>query len=227
MSDGTRGTPVMAETSMKAFVLIAVLLMAAALGAKDAWAVLGEEPREGETLTQYLTPENLPVVFPGASNVGEVSGTPPAAPVFKDDALVGYLFSTWDVTRSKGFSNRPLISLVGVDLKGRITGVRLVYHSEPIAILGLKDDALHKFTENYRGHDITGGVDIVSELSSSVLGTGSFSQRSAPGGGTAVRVDAVSRATTTSVLMSDDGSGTHSPAITGVRLLPLSLWSNW
>src|SRR4029078_1739971 len=47
------------------------------------------------------------------------------------------------------------------------------------------------------------GVDIVSELSSSVLGPGSFSQRLAPGTSQAVKIDAVSRATTSSVLMSD------------------------
>ena len=67
------------------------------------------------------------------------------------------------------------------DRIGRIVGVRLVHHTEPIAILGLKDDALHEFTQHYIGHDITTGVDIVSELSSSVLGAGSFSQRSFPG----------------------------------------------
>src|SRR4029078_6575487 len=47
------------------------------------------------------------------------------------------------------------------------------------------------------------GVDIVSELSSSVLGPGSFSQRLAPGTSQAIKIDAVSRPTTSSVLMSE------------------------
>ena len=116
---------------------------------------------------------------------------------------MGYVFSTWDVTQSKGFSNRALILLVGIDLTGRITAARLVHHTEPIGILGIKDDLFHRFVENYKGHNLNDGVDIVSELSSSVLGPGSFSQRSAPGTSDAVKIDAVSRATTSSVLMSD------------------------
>jgi transcriptional regulator of nitric oxide reductase len=178
-----------------------VLALAASLGASSARA-LGEAPRDGETVSQYLTPGILEAIFPGADRLGEVSGSPPAAQVFRGGELLGYLFSTWDVTQSKGFSNRPLILLVGVDLSGRITAARLVHHTEPIAILGLKDEQLHAFVQNYRGHDLNAGVDVVSELSSSVLGQQRFSQRSAPSGN-AVKVDAVSRATTSSVLISD------------------------
>ena len=179
-----------------------VVAIAAALGASNAWG-LGDEPRPGETVTQYLTPQILEALFPGADKVGEVGGTPPAASVSKGGHQLGYLFSTWDVTQSKGFSNRPLILLVGVDLTGHVTAVRLVHHTEPIGILGIKDELFHRFVDNYKGHDLNEGVDIVSELSSSVLGPGSFSQRSAPGSSAAVKVDAVSRATTSSVLMSD------------------------
>jgi NosR/NirI family transcriptional regulator, nitrous oxide reductase regulator len=193
----------MARQWRKAIVLLALIACLAAAPALPAAAALGEEPRPGETVTQYLTPEILSVVFPGADRIGPVEGTPPAAAVYRNGEIAGYIFSTWDVTQSKGFSNRAIVLLVGLDLKGRIVGVRLVHHTEPIAILGLKDDALHAFTQHYIGHDATIGVDIVSELSSSVLGTGGFSQRSFPGAEAAAKVDAVSRATTSSVLMSD------------------------
>jgi len=179
-----------------------LLAIATGLCAPSAWA-LGEEPKSGETITQYLTPAILEDIFPGADKVGEVMGTPPAAAIFKGDRQLGYLFSTWDVVQSKGFSSRPLILLVGIDLTGHVTAARLVHHTEPIGILGIKDELFHRFVENYKGHDLNEGVDIVSELSSSVLGPGSFSQRSAPASSAAVKVDAVSRATTSSVLMSD------------------------
>jgi NosR/NirI family nitrous oxide reductase transcriptional regulator len=192
----------MAGQSTKSTLWRVVVAIAAALGASNAWG-LGDEPRPGETVTQYLTPEILQALFPGADKVGEVSGTPPAASVSKGGHQLGYLFSTWDVTQSKGFSNRALILLVGVDPTGHITAARLVHHTEPIGILGIKDELFHRFVDNYKGHDLNEGVDIVSELSSSVLGPGSFSQRSAPGSSAAVKVDAVSRATTSSVLMSD------------------------
>jgi NosR/NirI family nitrous oxide reductase transcriptional regulator len=188
--------------SIKPVLLGVMLLLAPGAGGRNALA-LGDEPRAGETVGQYLTPDLLPLVFPGADKIGDVAGTPPAAPVYGNGRQIGYVFSTWDVTQSKGFSNRPLILLVGIDLTGHIAGVRLVHHTEPIAILGLKDEELHRFTTGYAGHDLNQGVDIVSEMSSSVLGPGSFSQRSAPGATTSAKLDAVSRATTSSVLMSD------------------------
>jgi NosR/NirI family nitrous oxide reductase transcriptional regulator len=107
------------------------------------------------------------------------------------------------VTQSKGFSNRPLVLLVGINLAGRVTGVQLVHHTEPIGILGLNDEEFFRFTEHFAGHDIKEGVDIVKQLTSSPLGPGSFSQRATPGPTALVKVDAVARATTSSVLMSD------------------------
>jgi NosR/NirI family nitrous oxide reductase transcriptional regulator len=191
----------MTGKSIKCAFWCLVLAFAAGFSA-SGWA-LGDEPRPGETVTQYLRPEILEAIFPGADKVGEVGGNPPAASVSNGDRQLGYLFSTWDVTQSKGFSNRPLILLVGIDLTGHITAAQLVHHTEPIGILGINDQLFHRFVENYKGHDLNEGVDIVSELSSSVLGPGGFSQRSAPGTSAAVKVDAVSRATTSSVLMSD------------------------
>ena len=109
---------------------------------------MGEEPKTGgETVTQYLNPALLEIIFRGAERVGEVGGILPAAAVYKGDRRTGYLFSTWDVTQSKGFSDQPLVLLVGLDLEGRITGARVVHHIEPIAILGLYDGEFHRFTD--------------------------------------------------------------------------------
>jgi NosR/NirI family nitrous oxide reductase transcriptional regulator len=185
---------------------LAVLSMVIALGcllvARSAWA-LGDEPRAGETVTQYLTPDILQALFPAADKIGEVSDNPPSAPVYKAGRPAGYIFSTWDVTQSRGFSNRPIVLLVGLNLAGRITGAKLVHHTEPIAILGVPDEAFFHFTEQFAGYDIKNGVDVVKELSASPLGRGRFSQRTMPGEASSVRVDAVGRATNTSVLISD------------------------
>jgi NosR/NirI family transcriptional regulator, nitrous oxide reductase regulator len=179
------------------------VLLAGSLGSTCARA-MGDEPATGgETVTQYLTPAILEMIFPGAEKAGEVGGVPPSAALYKGGRQVGYLFSTWDVTQSKGFSDQPLVLLVGLDLGGRITGARIVHHSEPIAILGLHDDEFQRFAENYKGLDVRTGVDVVIKLSSSVLGQESFSQRAAPGTTNSAKIDAVSRATTSSVLMSD------------------------
>jgi NosR/NirI family nitrous oxide reductase transcriptional regulator len=146
------------------------------------------------------------MIFPGSEKIGEIGGVPPSAAVYKSGRQVGYLFSTWDVTQSKGFSDRPLILLVGLDLGGRITGARLVHHSEPMAMLGVPDEEFQRFAENYKGLDVRTGVDVVVKLSSSAslaLGQENFSARGAPGTTDAARIDAISRATTSSLLMSD------------------------
>src|ERR1700726_67729 len=142
----------MAVKSIKAPLWRLVLVIAMGFTATLAWA-LGDEPRSGPTVTQYLTPEILQSIFPGADKVGEVEGTPPAVSISKGGRQLGYVFSTWDVTQSKGFSNRPLILLVGLDLGGRITGARLVHHSEPMAMLGVPDEEFQRFAENYKGLD--------------------------------------------------------------------------
>src|SRR5262249_33785619 len=106
----------------------------------------------------------------------------------------------------KGFSNRPLVPLVGLDLGGRITGARLVHHSEPMVHLGVSDEEFQRFAENYKGLDVRTGVDVVVKLSpaaAAALGRDSFSAGGTPGGTAAPRVDAISRATTSSLLISD------------------------
>lgn len=183
-------------------VLVLLVLWNCVWGGARAWA-LGDEPVMGETVSQYLTPAILQSIFPGADRIGEVGGTPPAAAVYKAGQPIGYIFSTWDVTRSRGFSNRPIVLLVGLGLAGGIAGAKLVHHTEPIGLLGLHDADFFHFTDQFTGYDIRNGVDVVKELTSSPLGQGSFSQRVMPGEVAAVKVDAVSRATTSSVLMSD------------------------
>ena len=191
---------------IKAVVLCFAVWLAGSLSGSCARA-MGDEPvAAGETVTEYLTPAILEMLFPGAENVGEVGGIPPSAAVYKGDREVGYLFSTWDVMQSKGFSNRPLVLLVALDLGGRITGARLVHHSEPMAHLGVSDEEFQRFAENYKGLDVRTGVDVVVKLSpaaAAALGQESFSAGGAPGRTDAPKVDAISRATTSSLLMSD------------------------
>ena len=136
---------------LKAVALGCAAFLAGSLGGPGARA-MGDEPVTGrDTVTQYLTPAILEMIFPRSEKVGEVDGVPPSAAVYKGARQVGYLFSTWDVTQSKGFSDRPLILLVGLDLGGRITGARLVHHSEPMAMLGVPDEEFQRFAETYKG----------------------------------------------------------------------------
>jgi NosR/NirI family transcriptional regulator, nitrous oxide reductase regulator len=178
-------------------VFVLALVLAGLLGAGTAWG-LGDKPRAGETVTQYLTPDILHSLFPGADRIGEVTGTPPAATVYQADRPVGYIFSTWDVTQSRGFADRPMVLLVGLGIEGRITGVKLVHHAEAIGILGLREEDFDHFPDQFIGYDIRNGVDVVREPPGQ-----DRSSRQATPGPAVVKVDAIAHATVSSVFMSD------------------------
>jgi transcriptional regulator of nitric oxide reductase len=83
-------------------------------------------------LRERLTPEVMAVVFPGgAQRLGPEEGSPPAIAVYQDDKVVAYLFSTLDIIAARGYSTTPFDVIGGVDLGGRITGAKVVFHNEP------------------------------------------------------------------------------------------------
>lgn len=133
-----------------------------------------------------LEPAALAELFPGADAVGVFEGEPPAAAVSVDGELAGYVFSTFEVIGSVGYSGKPLDVLVGLDLAGTITGARVREHHEPILIIGVADEDLHAFAARYVGIDIR---DVVA------IG------RAAPAD--AVSVDAISGASVSSIVMND------------------------
>jgi NosR/NirI family nitrous oxide reductase transcriptional regulator len=51
----------------------------------------------------------------------------------------------------KGYSGQPLITLVGLDAAGVITGARVIQHSEPILLVGIPEQAMHDFVAIYEG----------------------------------------------------------------------------
>src|SRR5258706_3841233 len=82
-------------------------------------------------LRERLTPEVMAVVYPGAERLGMEEGSPPAIAVFKGDKVVAYVFSTLDIIAAPGYSTTPFDVIAGVDLSGRITGAKVVFHNEP------------------------------------------------------------------------------------------------
>lgn len=101
--------------------------------------------------------------FPEANRFGSLEGEPRAAPVFRDRQLLGYAFVTNDVVRIPGYSGKPINTLVGFDLSGRITGVAIVHHEEPILAVGITEERLREFTEQYRGKSVFDRIAIGAE----------------------------------------------------------------
>ncbi|KAB2931499.1 MAG: 4Fe-4S binding protein [Rhodocyclaceae bacterium] len=90
-------------------------------------------------------------IFPEAEAYGGFEGTPPSVPVFKGGKVIGYLFLTDDVLRIPAYSGKPINTLVGIDTEGRIAGLAIVHHDEPILAVGITPDRLNRYVDQYAG----------------------------------------------------------------------------
>ena len=114
----------------------------------------------GTAAASALGEEVARAVFPGAEAVGLVTGDPPAAPVYRGGRLAGYVFRTDEVLPIPAYSGKPVAMAVGVDLAGRITGVRILHHEEPILAVGVTPKHLRRFVGQYVGLDVRQRVQI-------------------------------------------------------------------
>ncbi|WP_435100189.1 4Fe-4S binding protein [Arhodomonas sp. AD133] len=103
-------------------------------------------------------------VFPQSDRIGPLEGDPPAAAVYAGGERVGYVLLTDRVVDIPGYSGRPVSTLVGVDASGRIAGLHIVAHQEPILGAGVSEAELARFVAQYRDLDLgyrtqIGGVE--------------------------------------------------------------------
>jgi NosR/NirI family transcriptional regulator, nitrous oxide reductase regulator len=114
-------------------------------------------------LRERLTPEVMAVVFPGgAERLGPEEGSPPAIAVYQGDKVVAYLFSTLDIIAAPGYTTTPFDVIGGVDLGGRITGAKAVFHNEPyIAHDAGRQRLLDTFLAREAGRPLRGATNIL------------------------------------------------------------------
>jgi NosR/NirI family transcriptional regulator, nitrous oxide reductase regulator len=105
-------------------------------------------------------------VFPGATSFSERKGQPPYVEAYGGaDAngkpkLLGYVMLSTDITDTPAYSGKPVVTLIGMDTKGRFVGVKVLKHSEPILLLGIPEAALTKFTDQYLGKFVGDKIEI-------------------------------------------------------------------
>ncbi len=114
-------------------------------------------------LRERLTPEVMAVVYPpGAERLGPEEGSPPAIAVYQGDKVVAYVFSTLDIIAAPGYTSTPFDVIAGVDLDGRITGAKVVFHNEPYIIHDAqRQRLLDTFLARERGRPLRGGTNIL------------------------------------------------------------------
>jgi NosR/NirI family nitrous oxide reductase transcriptional regulator len=119
-------------------------------------------------------------VVPAASRFRPVEGARYVEALDDHDDVIGWVALSTDFVDVKAYSGKPLLTLVGLDPNGIITGARVIHHSEPILLVGIPEQALHDFVGFYAGK---------SALQRVVVGRASSPD--------AVSVDAISGATVT------------------------------
>ncbi len=98
--------------------------------------------------------------FPDATRVSELEGEPPSAEVYADATVIGYVYYTDDVIKIPAYSGKPIRTLVGFDVEGKIRGLRIVKHEEPILVIGISDQDLQAFIDQYRGKSVNDKIKI-------------------------------------------------------------------
>ncbi len=65
--------------------------------------------------------------------------------------LVGYVFLSTDIVNIPAYSGKPIVTLIGMDTQGMITGLQVLKHSEPILLVGIPESKLVDFVRQYIG----------------------------------------------------------------------------
>ena len=100
--------------------------------------------------------------------------------------VVGHVFLSTDVVDIPAYSGKPIVTLIGMDAAGVITGVRVLKHSEPILLAGIPESTLLKYIAQYIGKrgdaklEIgSGGLDAISGATVTVIAENQVISRSA------------------------------------------------
>ncbi len=103
-------------------------------------------------------------VLPGATVFSERKGRPPYVEGYAEEGgqrrLVGYVMLSTDITDTPAYSGKPVVTLIGMDARGRFTGTRILKHSEPILLLGIPESALVRFNDQYLGKFVGDNIEI-------------------------------------------------------------------
>ncbi len=111
--------------------------------------ITGEQLHAQAIQITDLTDAQLKEVLPRAESFREVPNQPYQEGVDVDGKVAGWVVLSTDVVSIKGYSGKPLVTLVGLDPAGVISGAKIIHHSEPIILLGIPEKKLADFVNFY------------------------------------------------------------------------------
>ena len=142
------------------FRIIAALLAALAWAGPAAASVPGQS-YDAPLPAQLASDPNLCAwvpcqdVMPGADSFSPRMGRPAYVEAYRTAAgqrtRIGYVFLSTDIVDIPGYSGKPIVTLIGMNMRGLITDVKVLRHSEPILLLGIPESSLTRFIHQYVG----------------------------------------------------------------------------
>lgn len=113
--------------------------------------------------------------FAAADRLEPASDDPPAYAVYGSDELLGYVFQTIAVAPIPAYSGKPVNLLVGLDREGRIVAARVLWHDEPILLVGIPEQKLQDFAAAHVGMHVSERVKIGARPDEDVKGVDAIS----------------------------------------------------
>lgn len=118
--------------------------------------------------------QTINAAFPTATSISDKSpiakGKPEIRTIYQGDDIIGYAFDTIDVVDIAAYSGKPVNLLVAIDTQGEIKLARVLAHHEPILLVGIPEQRLFDFANQFLGikvtdHVVVGGSDNDNEIS--------------------------------------------------------------
>ena len=135
------------------------LLLALTLGGWFAQPVVAQD-------ALIVDSELLHEVMPAADSFSEKNGEPPVYRAYKTDAgaaepeLIGYLFETPDLPPEEIGYSAPIDVLVGVDLNGTLTGIKILYYRESYKSIRGDFLATEQFPNQFETKNVADGFRV-------------------------------------------------------------------
>lgn len=98
-----------------------------------------------------VSDDDIREIFPKATVIGEQDSQYPVRPVYQLQELLGYVFQSNDLVNLPGFSGDKINLLIGLDIEGRIKGLKILSHHEPIFLHGLGPEPMQRFIDQFTG----------------------------------------------------------------------------
>lgn len=100
-------------------------------------------------------------VLPNAERFSTRKGKPAYVEAYDDNNnLLGYVFLSTDIVDIPAYSGKPVVTLLGMDTEGKIAGVKILKHSEPILLVGIPESEMTRFIKQFIGRFAGDKVEI-------------------------------------------------------------------